>query len=73
MFVQFSDSSEAEVVSVFLNPQDKTIYPNQGEIDEDDERYIKFIAAPVEEPPVDPVEKLKKFLSENPDVAAILS
>lgn len=45
MFVQFSDETKKQVISVFLGPQDETCFPNQGELPEDDPRYLKFIGA----------------------------
>lgn len=71
-FVQFADSSESSVASVFANPQDPGEYPNQGEVVEDDPRYLEFMTPKVEPVVTDPVEKLKAFLAENPDVAEIL-
>lgn len=72
MFVQFSDETHQIIISVFMNPQDEEVFPNQGEVDETDARYMKFMAPTVSQAPSDPVEKLKKFLEENPDVVAIL-
>ncbi|WP_236189302.1 hypothetical protein [Pseudomonas pharyngis] len=72
VFVQFSDSEEAVVLSVFGCPQDPSEYPNQQEISVEDPRYLKFISPPITEPATDPLEKLKAFLAANPDVAAIL-
>jgi hypothetical protein len=43
MFVQFSDSTETTVVSVFAGAQDPEVYPNQGEIDVTDARYVAFV------------------------------
>lgn len=43
MFVQFDDANLNTVQSVFSCRQDDDAYPNQGEIDESDERYIKFV------------------------------
>jgi hypothetical protein len=42
--VQFSDASKTKIVSAFCGPQDPEFYPNQGEIDSDDARYVSFIA-----------------------------
>jgi len=72
VFVQFSDSSETTVVAVFGCPQDPEIQSNQGAVGEDDPRYIAFIAPPVVEVVTAPLDKLKAFLTDNPDVAAIL-
>ncbi|MNR11322.1 hypothetical protein D3C85_1276150 [compost metagenome] len=42
-FVQFSDETETVIVSVFGVPQDDSIYPHQGNVDETDERHISFM------------------------------
>jgi len=71
MFVQFSDETETLVIAVFGGEQDRDTFPNQGEIEADDPRYLAFINPP----PVivtNPLDKLKAFLLANPDVAAIL-
>jgi hypothetical protein len=71
-YVQFADSAQGAIQSVFGCPQDPDVYPNQGEVEDDDPRYLLFINPPVMVE-ADPVEKLKAFLAANPDVAAILS
>jgi hypothetical protein len=43
VYVQFTDSTETTVCSVFSCPQDPTQYPNQAEIDSSDPRYIAFV------------------------------
>ena len=43
VYVQFSDSSNTTVISVFGCPQDPTAYPNQGELDSADPRYQSFM------------------------------
>ena len=71
--VQFqSGAADAAIVSVFGCPQDEQAYPHQGEVEEDDPRYLEFLKPPVVEPVTDPVEKLWAFLAANPDVAQIL-
>lgn len=72
MFVQFTDQNETVIQSIFGNLQDQEVYPNQGQVDEDDPRYLAFIAPPEPEVAVNPVDKLRAFLLANPDVAAIL-
>lgn len=42
MYVQFSKDKK-KVVSVFGSPQDPDLYPNQGEVEESDPRYIEYI------------------------------
>lgn len=70
--VQFADSSEQVVVSVFAGAQNPNEYPNQGEVADDDPRYLEFIAPKADPVITDTIEKLKAFLAENPDVAEIL-
>lgn len=45
MFVQFSDSSETTITSVFGCSQDPDFYPNQGTVETDDERYMAYLAS----------------------------
>lgn len=76
-YVQFADKTEQIIQGVFggtmeVNPQSVEIYPYQGEVEESDERYVAFITPPEVIAITEPVEKLKAFLTENPDVAAIL-
>lgn len=72
VFVQFSDESQTNIISAFGCTQDPDIFPNQGEIEEDDARYLAFLSPSAPEIVIDPLEKLKAFLADNPDVAAIL-
>lgn len=69
MFVQFEDSKKNKIVSVFEGPQSEEDFPNQGQVEDDDPRYLAFIEPRVI-PAVDPLEKLAAFLAENPDVAS---
>jgi len=49
IYVQFTDSSKTKVTSVFSCPQDPESYPNQGELNENDDRYRAFyVGMPVE-------------------------
>lgn len=41
-YVQFSDSTQSAVVSVFSCPQDASVWPNQGAVTDDDLRYLAF-------------------------------
>jgi hypothetical protein len=43
MFVQFTNDKNTEIQSAFGGPQDPDAYPNQGEIEDSDPRYITFI------------------------------
>ncbi|MEE3504822.1 tail fiber assembly protein [Pseudomonas sp. 10C3] len=47
-YVQFSDETETKIVSVFGGPQDPNVYPNQGEVDDTDQRYIDYFHPPVD-------------------------
>lgn len=42
IYVQFSDSKETAISSIFSCPQDPVLYFNQGEIDTSDDRYKSF-------------------------------
>jgi hypothetical protein len=42
LFVQFSDSTEKVVISIFGGAQDPSAYLNQGEIESDDPRYSSY-------------------------------
>lgn len=42
--VQFSGSDEQKVVSAFSCEQDADVFPNQGEIEDTDPRYLAFIS-----------------------------
>lgn len=44
VFVQFSDATKQSVVCVFGCAQDSEVYPNQDQIDDDDPRYVAFLA-----------------------------
>jgi len=43
--VQFSDSNETKIISVFGSPQDAEVWPNQGEVEDTDQRYLDFVAS----------------------------
>lgn len=53
VIVTFKDSTEAVVTGYYAAPQDPDLYPNLGEIEEDDQRYLDFLAR--QNPPIDPV------------------
>ncbi len=42
IYVQFSDSTDSEIVSYFCCPQDPAEHPNQGEVDATDSRWDAF-------------------------------
>lgn len=75
-FVQFEDGANTRIVGIYGNPQpDMDAHPHQGEVEDDDPRYLAYLEStkPVPIEDMDPVDKLKAFLAANPDVAAILS
>lgn len=43
VFVDFTDESQSVIRSVFSNSQDSELYPNQGEVDEADARFVAFL------------------------------
>lgn len=43
IFIQFSDATGATIVSWFTAPQDAQAFPNQGEVAEDDPRWIAYL------------------------------
>lgn len=45
-YVQFSDESQTKIISVFAGPQDPEYWPNMGEVEDDDQRYLDFINPP---------------------------
>ncbi|WP_159077871.1 hypothetical protein [Dickeya dadantii] len=44
IYVQFSDSSQTDVVAVFSCPQDEAAYQHQGQVPDNDARYLTFIS-----------------------------
>lgn len=46
IYVQFEDATETKVISVFGVPQDVTVWPNQGAIEDTDPRYQDFVNPP---------------------------
>jgi hypothetical protein len=42
IFVQFTDSTDSSIMSVFAGPQDPAYFPNQGEMPSDDQRYVTY-------------------------------
>lgn len=43
-FVQFTDSTETKIITVFGCEQDATVWPNQGQVEDTDARYLAFLA-----------------------------
>lgn len=56
VFVQFADSTNEVIIRFFLSPQDPSVYPNLGEVEEDDIRYQNYINPP---PDVLAIQSLK--------------
>ena len=44
VIVMFEDESQAKVVGFFGSPQNPDDYPNMGEVEEDDQRYLDYLA-----------------------------
>lgn len=42
-FVQFSDEKESDIIAEFAGAQNADSYPNQGTVEDDDERYVAFM------------------------------
>ena len=42
IYVQFSDSTEKQIVSAFDSVQDPTVWPNQGAVTPDDRRWAAY-------------------------------
>lgn len=70
--VQFSDDSRKTILAVFAGPQDPEVWPNMGQVDDEDPRYVAHLNPPLAEAITDPREKLIAFLLANPDVAEIV-
>lgn len=45
VYIQFSDSTDATIVSYFGSPQDPEIYPNYAQIDTSDVRWKAYYDA----------------------------
>lgn len=45
IYVQFADTSETTVISFFSCPQDPSVWPNQGVLESDDERWRKYFTS----------------------------
>lgn len=43
VFVQFSDENESEIIMAFSEAQDPEKWPNIGEVEDDDPRYLAYI------------------------------
>lgn len=60
MYVQFTDVTQTAIGAVFSCAQDPEIYLHQGEVEDDDPRYVAYIGG--ELPPT--LERLKADLTE---------
>lgn len=43
IYVQFSNASQNEILATFESPQDPTMVPNYGQVEDTDWRYIAFL------------------------------
>ncbi len=43
MYVQFRNELKDEIISIFSCPQDDMFYPNQGEVTDNDPRYLSLL------------------------------
>ncbi|NWB89442.1 tail fiber assembly protein [Pseudomonas gingeri] len=43
VYVQFTGDTQTVIMCSFCGPQDPDIYPNQGEVDDTDPRYLVFL------------------------------
>jgi hypothetical protein len=64
-FVQFTDSTSTKVLSVFACAQDADAYPNQGEIDSSDVRYLTFL-----NPPATPAQQAASALADGLEITS---
>lgn len=53
VIVTFEDATETVVTGYYASPQDPDFYQNLGEVEEDDPRYLDFLAR--QNPPIDPI------------------
>lgn len=44
IYVSFSDATEDKIIASFSCPQDPDVWPNQGIVDSDDERWTSYAA-----------------------------
>lgn len=44
IYVQFSDASDETIINAWSEPQDPTVWENQGTVQSDDARYATFYA-----------------------------
>lgn len=45
-YVQFTDNTETAIVAIGGSPQDPELYPNQGELEDDDQRVLDYLFPP---------------------------
>jgi hypothetical protein len=45
LYVQFTDTSKTEILSIFGSPQDEEVYPNQGQVELSDPLYKAYYEA----------------------------
>lgn len=42
IYVQFKNQDQKVIISVFAQHQDDTVWPNQGEVEDDDSRLLEY-------------------------------
>lgn len=52
VFVQFADETHETIIMAFSEAQDEALWPNIGEVEDDDPRYLAYVNPPI------PVEQL---------------
>lgn len=43
VYVQFSDPRQERIINAFSSPQDRAVWPNMGEVEDSDPRYVAFL------------------------------
>lgn len=67
----YAKVEERKITAVFGSPQDPDVWGDLEEIDSEDERYVVFVGVH-ERKEENPLEKIKEFLANNPDVAGLI-
>lgn len=71
VYVQFSDSKKKTVIAVFSGPQDKEAAPYQGELEEDDPRYLAFLQGAAPQPSISDKIAARRYQAETNSVIDI--
>ncbi|MDY7559979.1 tail fiber assembly protein [Pseudomonas sp. CCC3.2] len=72
MYVQFTDATETKLTSIFGGPQDPDAYPNQGVIEDTDQRYLDFFNPPIDVAAVNTVRQSELVAAASLVMAPIL-